>query len=306
MKKVLRAIGGFFAKIGHWIANTAWVQPLLIVGGIFAIIFSIPYIKRGIEGLIASNQVDTKLAFYTSRAVSLDKADVGTGESRADKLFTWLEEGNEEEIKKEFGEKFFLSFSEKTCDNCKDLVEGFTTFESKFSSEYRLNKDKDTGEELPGFKFYSIMADTFITDSNSSLKDKYPAQVILNRHQSLLEEIVATYTEEKTAQTGYEYCLLNNLESGQEALITSISKLINIESDGIDVPTTFLIDLTDKAPDTANVNGVTAIFFNYKNLMKEDSGNVVHQAEFLRDCWTYSNSFSPDGKEINYYYEGAE
>ena len=47
--KVLRAIGGFFAKIGRWIANTAWIQPLLIVGGIFGIIFSIPYIKQAID-----------------------------------------------------------------------------------------------------------------------------------------------------------------------------------------------------------------------------------------------------------------
>ena len=37
---VLRAIGNFFARIGRWIRDTAWVQPLLIVGGIFAIIFS--------------------------------------------------------------------------------------------------------------------------------------------------------------------------------------------------------------------------------------------------------------------------
>ena len=46
---VLRAIGKFFARIGRWIKETAWVQPLLIVGGIFAIIFSIPYIVKGVS-----------------------------------------------------------------------------------------------------------------------------------------------------------------------------------------------------------------------------------------------------------------
>ena len=38
---VLRAIGGFFARIGRWIKETAWIQPLLIVGAIFAVIFAI-------------------------------------------------------------------------------------------------------------------------------------------------------------------------------------------------------------------------------------------------------------------------
>ena len=53
--KILRVIGAFFVKIGRWIANTAWVQPLLIVGGIFGIIFSIPYIKKAIEDAQVDN-----------------------------------------------------------------------------------------------------------------------------------------------------------------------------------------------------------------------------------------------------------
>ena len=46
---VLRAIGGFFARIGRWIKETAWIQPLLIVGAIFAVIFSIPHIIKGVS-----------------------------------------------------------------------------------------------------------------------------------------------------------------------------------------------------------------------------------------------------------------
>ena len=38
--KILKAIGAFFARIWRWIKETAWVQPLLIVGAIFAIIFA--------------------------------------------------------------------------------------------------------------------------------------------------------------------------------------------------------------------------------------------------------------------------
>ena len=123
MKNVLRAIGGFFAKIGRWIANTAWIQPLLIVGGIFAIIFSIPYIKKGIDGLAAANTTDEKIEYYKSRAISLDNAK--DHNSNFDKLLTWLEEGNAEEVKKAYGEKFFLSFVTEDCAYCKECVDGF-------------------------------------------------------------------------------------------------------------------------------------------------------------------------------------
>ena len=78
MKKVLRAIGGFFAKIGRWIANTAWVQPLLIVGGIFAIIFSIPYIKNWVKSWGEEEEVDEDLEYYKNRAVSCEGAEDGT------------------------------------------------------------------------------------------------------------------------------------------------------------------------------------------------------------------------------------
>ena len=51
MKKVLSALGQFFVRIGRWIKDTAWIQPLLIVGVIFAIIFSIPSIVDGINSI---------------------------------------------------------------------------------------------------------------------------------------------------------------------------------------------------------------------------------------------------------------
>ena len=82
--KILRAIGGFFAKIGRWIANTAWVQPLLIVGGIFGIIFSIPYIKKGIEGLQADT-TDYHYEYFKDHALSLKK------DGAADKLLHYLD-----------------------------------------------------------------------------------------------------------------------------------------------------------------------------------------------------------------------
>jgi len=305
MKKVLRAIGGFFARIGRWIANTAWVQPLLIVGGIFAIIFSIPYIKRAIEQNIADNTVDSELAYYTDRAISLTNAEVGNGESNFDKLLTALEEYTPEDIEyieKTFGKKFFLSFAEEDCQNCKDCAKGYSKFQNIFASEYHLDKVVDTRDnKTVPYKFYSVMADTVVDNSSNKYDGKYSAELVLNRHQSFLEEIVANFAESTSGTRGYSYNLLNNIDSSNaETVKSSIMKLANVSEEGIDVPTTLLIDITGDAnkPECA-YHGVSGIVFNYISLMKDDV-NVINEASFLRDCWTYSNAFSGNGKEIHY------
>lgn len=299
MKKVLRAIGGFFAKIGRWIANTAWIQPLLIVGGIFAIIFSIPYIKRGVEGLINGNQVDESYAFYKNHAVSLVDAEKGT--SKADELFTYLENvGNPETKQKlvsEYGEKFFLGFAKKDCANCEDCYDGFKTLEQRFN-EYGLNKDEE-GNVLPSYKFHTILVDEMITDSNSEFDGKYLAKFVFENHQSLLDDIVAEYVD---GSTSGEYALFNNVsDSNRSALKTSIEKLQNAidnNGEGLDVPTFFMVDLTDEGMARFNVNGISAIFFNYTTLMT-DSGSINKETkgQFLRDCWTYSDVFDPEYKK---------
>jgi len=83
---VLRAISGFFVKIGRWIKETAWIQPLLIVGGIFAIIFSIPYISNWVSSWFTDSNAAS--GFYKDYKVSLEGADKGT--SDADDLFKYM------------------------------------------------------------------------------------------------------------------------------------------------------------------------------------------------------------------------
>ena len=83
---ILRAIGRFFAKIGRWIRDTAWVQPLLIVGGIFAIIFSIPYIVDGVKAALDSGNASE--TFYYNHRLSLNGSE--KEESDADKLIDYI------------------------------------------------------------------------------------------------------------------------------------------------------------------------------------------------------------------------
>ncbi|MCQ2088317.1 MAG: hypothetical protein MJZ37_09705 [Bacilli bacterium] len=65
---VLKAIGRFFAKIGRWIRDTAWVQPLLIVGGIFAIIFSIPRIVSWVDNM--NEESNAAQTFFENKIIS--------------------------------------------------------------------------------------------------------------------------------------------------------------------------------------------------------------------------------------------
>ena len=110
--KILSAIGRFFARIGRWIKETAWIQPLLIVGAIFAVIFAIPHIINGVKGWF--NDSDSTNAFYAQYRLSLTGADkIKTGEevgsSQVDKLFTYLADPSKEEdlIKMVGKERFF-------------------------------------------------------------------------------------------------------------------------------------------------------------------------------------------------------
>ena len=114
---ILRAIGRFFARIGRWIRDTAWVQPLLIVGGIFAIIFCIKPISNAVSGWFQSG--NEAVEFYKSYKVSMLKNNA-VKDSDADKLISRIEKG---EIGKD--EKFFLSFVKEDCENCKSCYEGF-------------------------------------------------------------------------------------------------------------------------------------------------------------------------------------
>lgn len=289
MKKVFGAIGKFFAKIGRWIANTAWIQPLLIVGGIFAVIFSIPAIKNAIEANKAANKIDEELVYLTSRAIDLTGAI--TGESKADKLFTALETFEEDEEQREyiennFGSKFFLTFAKRNCDVCKSTVDGFKKLQSDFTLDY-------------GFNYYTIMLDDLYVNANDKINNgKYLAKFVFENHQEMLNDIAAGFTEGTTTE---KYALFKNIsESEQTSMKNSINKLVNAVDDfgeGLDTPTTFMIDLNANEKKSIDIHGVSAIFFNYTSLMTDSTLNSYTKAQFLQNCWNYSDIFDPNFKD---------
>jgi hypothetical protein len=69
MDKFFKAIGRFFKRIWQWIKNTAWVQPLLIVVIIFAIIFSFSSNSPLMTWIKSLSDPDTTGEFYDDHKV---------------------------------------------------------------------------------------------------------------------------------------------------------------------------------------------------------------------------------------------
>ena len=268
--KILRAIGAFFAKIGRWIANTAWIQPLLIVGGIFGIIFSIPYIKQGIEGLQVDN-TDYNYQYFSEHSLGLKE------DGKADKLLHYLDEyeDNKENIKKEFGSKFFLTFAKKSCASCKETVAGYKNLSSNFRS-WGLDHS---------FKLYTILVDK--TDSNGD----YLAKKILEKNNGLFETLASEYGESDP-----DYPLFINVPNKKDEIakkIAAFPEQTQSTSDGMETPTTFLIDLDGAETCEWAVNGITQIFFNYVDFISENINSATKGA-MLRDAWSYKGIFDPE------------
>lgn len=162
---VLKAIGRFFAKIGRWIRDTAWVQPLLIVGGIFAIIFSIPKIVEVVKKTTeTSNAAQT---FFENKMISGqgEKEKLSEG-SQLDNFLSVLEDKDNKyttsdaafadvksALKLNDNEKrFFVLFVDKS-SSCDALYTGLNYLKNNW-------KDNDEFKDLEGdFAYRTIYID---------------------------------------------------------------------------------------------------------------------------------------------------
>ena len=265
---ILRAIGSFFVKIGRWIKNTAWVQPLLIVGGIFAIIFSIPYITSWVGSWFTSGSAAQ--SFYRSHEISLEGAE--DRKSDVDKLFDYLANPTSQEnaaARNKYGEKFFLAIVQENCSNCEDRYGAYKTLQSNWKTGEFSNV---TGE----FKLYTIYADTHNDDGDSLFKkvcDRSDVQAMFERANEVLQD-----------QNRHPYAVNNN--AGASEYTSSLAQLI--EEDEMRTPTTFLIDLTavnenNIKPNWVTENGIREILFNFESTSGSDD---YAKARTLRNAWT--------------------
>jgi len=279
---VLRAIGRFFARIGRWIKDTAWVQPLLIVGAIFGIIFSIKPISNAVSGWFVKG--DASVEFYKAFQLSLQGAE--TGSSNADKLFYDMEHYGEPGYKNKIlgtEEKFFVSFVKEDCENCKSCYEGFNTLRNEWGKSSFVMKGGK------GFKMYTIFIDEVDSDSKLLIDD------FLKNHISFFTQMNTQFMT--VCQETESYYYYNNISSSSQASfisqLESIADTVGAQeeenADGFVAPTTYLFDASLEGVGKGIYDYISALFFNYTTDV--DTGSTeFDKAYLLRDCWNYTST----------------
>lgn len=274
--RVLRAIGNFFVRIGRWIRDTAWVQPLLIVGGIFAIVFSIPYITRWVQSWYVAGAED--VTYYNKFKLSLDGCDDKT--SKADQLMQYLEAYNNgtqtEEQTKKYGEKFFVAFVQEDCASCEANYYGFEYLQKNW------NKNGYEIEDGNKFVLHTIFLDTE-NDDGDNLFQKY----FYDTYGAIFEETASSIKESN-------YFVNQSGETGSYN-----NELINLEnSDTFASPTVFLVDMSEDRPAYTNKYAISEVFFAYEGTAKGGASTSTSQAkaQTLCDAWNHVGIFGENYK----------
>ncbi|MCQ2753380.1 MAG: hypothetical protein MJ206_03980 [Bacilli bacterium] len=268
--KILKAIGNVFVKIWRWIKNTAWVQPLLIVGLIFGVIFSIPAITSSIQNLIKNNNSAKK--FFETYQLTMEGDEDSKAQQLLERYRIHSDEYAKAQDKKEVinkipaeEKKFFLFFtSYATVDD--DLKSGF-----EIAQTYWKTETFDIIDNLD-FHLYTIFTDEKTTTSTTK---KSAFETFMDSKSWFFEE--AAVNAENT-----EYFKNGKITEEQ------LTKLSDCDPNNFNLPLIILVDwntlLTN--PDNKNI-GITQLTFG---LTGEDNWA---RAKFLVDCWNGKGEFEP-------------
>ena len=271
--KVLSAIGRFFARIGRWIKETAWIQPLLIVGAIFAVIFAIPHIIDGVKGLF--NESDAANKYFAKYQLSLKNADnipdgQSVGTSKVDELFTYIEEGNQEKVTSiAGGDRFFIAFVEESSSSCKDLYGGLKMFQDKY------NKNDEFKGLKGNFKLITIYTDSISTvDDETNLFDQ-----VWSNHYELFEDLAREGYLENTFYAQNKSYKTDNYSS---AFVGSSEQ----KTCPMSTPLVMFFDYTEDNPiKSQKVKGLSDVIFTV------DGGSDLDKARTLKNCWSHTDIF---------------
>ena len=271
---ILSAIGRFFKKIWDWIKQTAWIQPLLIVGLIFGVIFSIPAIVNAVKnGKTAQNKYS---AYFHRFKLSLDNEAKSEADDFTTKLYDAMDgdsKGFKETYGKKYGEKFFVAFVSKKCNECTGAKDGFSIFEESFNKTSYFKSKVDTKEK---FQLVTIFTD----DENKDTTKKITAfSKYLSRHQDFFERAGSDVADTP-------YC------SGTKVNKSALEGFETADETNFYAPTVLLVELGDKAKANHTTQGVTELMFGVAGADKNE------KAQTLLDCWNHTGDFSdnPDVK----------
>jgi hypothetical protein len=238
MKKVLTVIGAFFARIWTWIKETAWVQPLLIVGVIFAVIFSIPSISEWIQGL--ADNANSAATYYKKYRKSLE----GEENSDAQKLIDAMMENEDT-----YGDKYFLILVQEECGGCEEMQSAVDLLKTKASRFYDV-------DEFSSFKFYTIFTDQEVdSDETTTAWERFT-----DRNTAFLERSA------EVAENSWYYVKGFINDSNIDGLE---------DGSNIVTPTIFLYDITESNPYEA---GISEVLFGASGATSYEKAELLSHA----------------------------
>ncbi len=283
---IVKSIGAFFVRIWRWIKETAWVQPLLIVGAVFAIIFSIPSLTSLVDSWAGSGDG----TFYERYSRSLEGevlfSDGDTYMTAADTITADLaaaiddlgDESAIQNIRDTYGEKFFFSYVGSDCDACLDDEGGFERLEEYWNEYYIPSDGRD-------FNFYTIDSDqTSTNDDDYENRDWDTAfrRYLLNYGDDFFQPLA-----DLLYNTTYYW---SNLDLDEDDFQIFGDAAISGE-DTFTVPVTILFDFSEEAVEAGRVCEAV--------LTSLTGSNDSTKSYFLMNMWNHldsdrSNPFSSD------------
>lgn len=290
--KILKAIAKPFVALWNWIKETAWIQPLLIVGCIFGIILSIPYISSGIQNLI--NQKESHLKYFETSYLSLEGSKQGQENSAANKFFdafvdaqdAWAQGDKtkaQAALKNYSGEnKFFLFFVQEDCSSCKNLKVGAQYLQNNWSSYIGLD-----GETYASYKFQAIEVDQTFDDDYYTEENRKPIDDLVASNSYL------SFYRTAMSMVDKQNYYINLAQSNSTSASTLISNTTGLnETSKIQTPTCMIIDLSD---DNKTGYIISTIFYS---IPSSDSDDInVDCTKFLANAWMGKEDF--ENKLVN-------
>lgn len=211
MKKSQSKFKTFFAKIGEYLKNTAWIQPLLIVIIIFVVLFSLGpitnAIRSGWTSITTTNHME-KISYkdYVDMVKSQDKDD----------------------------DKFVVVFTRKGCDVCPIFYKSMNTYldsQHYKAADFKIyNVDltlKSSTVKASDGKKYSQYKDSSlgIVSGKSATKQDIINQDYIWQLDKRIEEFVRTAYEDVDGSN-------NDMETVSDSTYTYISTPLVIWYDG--------------------------------------------------------------------------
>ena len=274
---ILKSINASFTKFWRWIKETAWVQPLLIVGAIFAIIFSISKFTSWF-GTMASG---ASASYFTSFRCSLENEGKAGIVTEADKITSIINKHsfadydsyekalaalNEDKVIETYGKKFYFVIVEESCDGCTNAEKAFETLRTNWNtSGWSIDDDES-------FRIHSIFADEKST--NDSSYDLEEDKVAFYRYATKF------YTEDFWSQAAGRLEVAPYRQNASVD-ITKYEDLALGESSKWLTPTIYLVDFTEYAFD-ADRFGISEVVFGFTT-----GSSDYARATLLQQMWNH-------------------